>query len=863
MNGPMLRHRYITGRQGWLMMAMALGLALSAHVVGAKECHRETPLPTDVRLITPDPKVPEAFARFAGVWTGEWEDSGELCHTLVVEEVLANGFARVISSVGTSVALNIRLPGFLRVTGRIVDGVLRFHGPGPERPELAYRVAGETLSGTYKGEGHVRLTRLADVRQVGCGPQAGERPPAQPAAGPRDRLTAAELWAPPETSTGPVHTAYYMPVGRVEPARHTLKGTLTVPTSTWFRGRQGCAGQGEILPGFEVAFFTDGEHLMPVARDILEPSGIIFSPGQVWSEPGDGGLSRASFPFVVTNPRTNDTHNGLATFLYDDTRVSALRLQVVQETAPELQFDGWSQVPLTYTPGPIANEAAIRAQFAAELQQQTPIRPWSAVPAAAESPWLAGIDGDAAPDEVSASGLIIDGVLYVRSCETRWGPYPYCRHMRHAAFSVTKSLGATVALLRLAQTYGDQVFELKIKEYVTVTAAHDGWARVTFADALNMATGIGDKAPQREPHIAFADTGTNLGAFFRAPMAKQKLAIAFLGGQYPWGPGEVLHYNNLHTFVLAAAMDSFLKRQVGPHAHLWNMVVAEVFQPIGIIHAPMMHTQEIEERHAIPHLLHGLYPTIDDVAKLTTLLQHGGQHQGRQLLHAAKLAEALDTTEARGLPSGQQNRFGEGRYHLSFWSVPYRTVTGCGFQIPYMLGYGGNLVVLLPNGVSAFRFADGFHLDLESLILAGEAVRPFPCPAGSAEMLPPAPPPLTASDLQVEVPGYTFYQDRVTVFPGVFGRRLSMYVSADGLLFGTLTGRPDGGPEHGVGWWHIRPEGQFCRTWHVWDHRRERCYTLHRSHPVLSQGGDSFEFAVTDRWGTALYRRVPGNAEGY
>jgi hypothetical protein len=37
---------------------------------------------------------------------------------------------------------------------------------------------------------------------------------------------------------------------------------------------------------------------------------------------------------------------------------------------------------------------------------------------------------------------------------------------------VTKSLGATVALLRLAQTYGDQVFELKIKEYVTVTEGY-------------------------------------------------------------------------------------------------------------------------------------------------------------------------------------------------------------------------------------------------------------------------------------------------------------------------------------------------------------------------------------------------------
>jgi Beta-lactamase len=435
--------------------------------------------------------------------------------------------------------------------------------------------------------------------------------------------------------------------------------------------------------------------------------------------------------------------------------------------------------------------------------------------------------------------------------------------MRHGVFSVTKSLGAAVALLRLAHTYGDQVFDLKITDYVTVSAPHDGWARVTFADVLNMATGLGDHAPRRDLDAPFADEGPNVLAFLQAPTAKRKLAMAFRAGQYPWGPGEVLRYNSTQTFVLAAAMDHFLKRQRGPQAQLWDMVVAEVLQPLGIFHVPMLHTHEPEGGRGIPHLLHGLYPTVDDVAKLTTLLQQGGRHQGQQLLSAAKLAEALDTTDARGLPSGQRNRFGEGRYHLSFWSVPYRTTAGCRFQIPYMLGYGGNIVVLLPNGVSAFRFADGFHFDLESMVLAGEAVRPFPCPAGSAEGPPPAPSSLTASELRAEVPGHTFYWDPATSFPAVFGGRLIMYVAPGGVLYGTFTRRPNGEPEPGVGRWRITPEGQFCSTWHAWDHRRERCYTPQVTPPDLSQGGGTFAFAATDRWDTARYRRVPGNAEGY
>lgn len=158
------------------------------------------------------------------------------------------------------------------------------------------------------------------------------------------------------------------------------------------------------------------------------------------------------------------------------------------------------QLPFDNTPGAITDEEALRARFTAELQQQTPIRPWADLAASVGAPGLENFDGDTAPADLKANGMIVDGVISLRGCETRAGPYPYCRQMRHSVFSVTKSLGAAVTLLRLAQQYGDQVFDLKITEYVTVTAAHDGWEQVTCGDALNMATGIGDNWPQREPN---------------------------------------------------------------------------------------------------------------------------------------------------------------------------------------------------------------------------------------------------------------------------------------------------------------------------------------------------------------------------
>jgi hypothetical protein len=317
----------------------------------------------------------------------------------------------------------------------------------------------------------------------------------------------------------------------------------------------------------------------------------------------------------------------------------------------------------------------------------------------------------------------------------------------------------------------------------------------------------------------------------------------------------VLRYNSTQTFVLAAAMDSFLKRQAGPQARLWDMMVTEVFQPIGIFYLPTMHTREADGARGIPHLAAGLYPTIDDLAKLATLLQNGGQYQGRQLLSAGKLAEALYKTNAMGLPTGRQNRCGGERYHWSFWSVPYRTNDGCFFQIPYMVGFGGNFVVLLPNGISAFRFADSHNYDVDTLVLAGEALRPFPCPLGATAEARRERQPLSASEVGTELPGNTFYSDPLFMVP-LIGGRTSIFLAPGGIAYATFTAASDTTTSHEVGTWRITPDGQFCIRWNVWGGRREQCSAVYRE-------GETFELDSTDGLGKGVSRRTPGNPEGY
>jgi hypothetical protein len=456
---------------------------------------------------------------------------------------------------------------------------------------------------------------------------------------------------------------------------------------------------------------------------------VILSPGKIWSEPGDNGISRASFPFVLVNEWSQNTHNGLATFLYDDTRVSSLRFQITQETSADrpYQFDAWGQTPMEYTPGPVENQEELAAQFAEELARQVPIRPWAHLEEIVAPQLLNRFTDHLAPEGISAAGLVVDGVLYLHPPMTRYGEYPYPRHMRHGVYSVTKSMGAAIAMLRLAQKYGDEVFDLRIADYVAVTADHDGWNGVTFGDALNMATGVGETLPQPDnPNFAGDESEPRFSEFIRARSAQDKLATAFSYPNYPWGPGEVARYNSINTFVLSAAMDSFLKSQESPDAHLWDMVSEEVYEPIGVLHLPTMHTVEPDGSRGIPLLFMGLYPTVDDVAKITLLLQDGGWHGGEQLLSAAKLEEALYQHGLVGLPTGYKFTGGDWAYHLSFHSVAYRTRDGRYFQVPFMSGLGGNTVVVAPNGISGFVFTDAYIAEPYIMTQVIEAIRPFP-----------------------------------------------------------------------------------------------------------------------------------------
>ncbi len=475
---------------------------------------------------------------------------------------------------------------------------------------------------------------------------------------------------------------------------------------------------------------------MPVDRGLIRSQedgswDLILSPGRVWSEAADGGWSRASFPFTLVDQRWSASRNGVAIFLYDDRQVSELRLQVAQEAAPNWQFDLWAQVPVRYTPGPVAEREALWAELQTERAARVPLRPWSDLGAAYGEVDLEGFDGGGVRPFVTVSGLLVGDSFYLRPCRTRLGPYPYCEEMRHAVYSQTKTLGALVAMLRLAQTYGPEVWDEKVIDYVPLRARHDGWKTVTFRDALNMTTGIGNLEPRRVEHYVETDYSPLSIRVGRAPTVVDKLAAISLFHDYPWAPGEVFRYRSVDSFVLAMAMDRFLKSREGPDARLWGMMERDVFAPLSLGPLPVVETREAQPERRIPMLGYGMLPTFDQVLRLSRLLQEGGAWEGQQILHPGLTKEALDHSRHLGLPTGwRYNEGGEAHYHMSFWRTPHRADAGCSVSLPVMAGYGGNYLLIMPGGTIALRFADGDDnapstWDSYAMRMAADAIVPF------------------------------------------------------------------------------------------------------------------------------------------
>ncbi len=570
---------------------------------------------------------------------------------------------------------------------------------------------------------------------AGCAPGAAPTAAltATPAApsGPRTLLTAADLTDGFAYSSPLDESALTRPADAAAP-QHVFEGRLELIGELSAPGFEDLGQTFEgiparrYLPEFDYAFVQVDDYLVPAQRGLIITThpewDYIIEPGRVWQETGDGGYSRASFPFALVLKGGNAIFNGTMTFLFDDAQVSKVWYQITQETTSAGRANFWGLLDAKYHAGPVDHAEEIGAAFRQELADRFPTKPIEALAVDYPGVDLSAFGQGVTPEAMTWYGVVVGGVNYVGGCQTRFGRYPYCEYLRAASYSTAKSMFPGIALMRLAQQVTPDVIGARIIDYVPEAAAAAGeWDDVTFDDTLDMASGNFQSAS----YMADED-GEQMGRYFTTSAYADRIALAF-GWPHSAVPGSTWVYHTSDTFIVTRAMQNYLQAQVDPQADLFAYVVEEVYKPLGMGPGAFSTMRTSDDNwHGQADGGYGLWWVPDDIAKMATLLNNdGGKIDGTQVLYPDLLAAAMQHN-----PDNRGVRIDTYRmYNDAFWAQEYGRTQGftCDFWVPQMLGVSGNVVALLPNGVTYYYFSDNHEFTWDAAVRESNRFVPL-CP---------------------------------------------------------------------------------------------------------------------------------------
>ncbi|MCQ3828710.1 choice-of-anchor D domain-containing protein [Microbulbifer elongatus] len=456
------------------------------------------------------------------------------------------------------------------------------------------------------------------------------------------------------------------------------------------------------LPEFDFEFVQTGSHIVPKQRGSI-PSNhpeweYVLTPGRVWNENSDAGYSRVALPFALQQKNANCMHNGVMSFLFkDDGSVSDVAYQIASETCLYYQFDMWGQLSASYTPQSVGNSAALVSDYQAEVAARMPSKPLSAL--AQDYP---GTDYTAFatpngkdPLAISLVGFVIDGTHYVGGCSTRQGTYPYCESLVVPSYSSAKSVFAGGALMRLEQKYPG-TFNQSIGSYISECNTNGNWNDVTFGNALDMGTGNYKLASYMSDEGA---SHTN-DLFLPEDHASK---INYSCTEYPRKatPGTKWVYHTSDTYILGTAMNAYLQGIEGSSSDIFtDILLDEVLAPLGVSPTAEF-TRRTYDSVQQPFAGWGLMWLRDDVAKIGAFLADDNQ----SVLHQGQLDAALQRDSSdRGLEP-----LTDYKYNNGFWAHEVSSdMSGCSnlLWLPFMSGYGGISVLILPNNSVYYYFGD-------------------------------------------------------------------------------------------------------------------------------------------------------------
>lgn len=547
-------------------------------------------------------------------------------------------------------------------------------------------------------------------------PNPGSGVPGDPLTGngsvSRSLLTANQMLNGASTGSPVNETAFALPAnaappsntfsGRLELSGEATNGSFTKISDSY---NYDADAQRLHLPDIDIEFVQNGSHLIPAQRGKIVTShpfwDYLVGPGRVWNENSDNGYSRAAFPFALLEKNANCTHNGTMSFLFDSSgSVSKVWYQVTQETCLYFKGNFWGQLDATYHAGSVSGSSQLQTAYIQEINGKMPTKDISAL--AVDYPGFDLSTLTSGINDISMYGMVVNNTNYVSGCDTRFGAYNFCQWLRVPSYSTAKSIFAGMSMMRLTQKYGSSVPNLLIKNYVPeYSTAVGSWTNVTLNNTLDMATGN-----YRFATYMRDEDGSQMVGFFDAQTYADRIAEAFSWGNKAT-PGTTWVYHTSDTFIATQAMQGYLQSQAGSSADIYDMLYNEVLAPIGVGPGAQTTLRTSDNNwQGRPFGGYGLWLIQDDIAKIIKLLNtDSGAYNGTQLLDSSLLASAMQKNSSDyGLATSNQPFV----YNNGFWGHEFTTSDGypCSFRTPFMSGFGGISVIMMPNGSTFYVFSD-------------------------------------------------------------------------------------------------------------------------------------------------------------
>ena len=504
-------------------------------------------------------------------------------------------------------------------------------------------------------------------------------------------------------------------------ATHLLQGKVSLST-TMDRAKMALAGQEKLMADprrliptmvFDVVQNEENE-IIPQQRSLSLSTNpywdYLVGVGKIWQTASNTQQHRIALPFALIEKNENCTHNGILLFSLDEqNQASDFYYQISSETCAYFKADLWGKGDVSFVSQAIPDADELVSQYQQEKARRLATRPIT------ELSKLAGdimIDSLALksfiePQDMTFYGVVYQDIHYVSECTTRAGDYPFCEQLVMPSYSSAKSIFAGLSMFYLEQLYGD-VFEQGVSQWVPQCSGQQ-WQNVNFSDLLNMATGNYVSAD-----YAVDEDAKSALTFFTAKEHTQRLKFACDFYPHKSAPGSKFVYHSSDTYLLGTALNNYLSAKLGKTADVFNdIVLAKIFKPLQL--SPVTYvSRRTQDSVQQAYAGYGLFFTRDDLMRISRFI-HQQANSPTSVLAQTQLQAALQyTPAARGLATDYSHI----RYQHSFWARNINKLLSCESDswLPFMSGFGGITVALLPHNSSYYYVSDSHQYNWAAAI---------------------------------------------------------------------------------------------------------------------------------------------------